>query len=98
MRLLCLCLALVALALAQDTTDSPVGATTPVTTSPATPKGPAESARSAQGAPAPGGGALGAGDEDVVEQTAESRAAGGNQTEECEEAWEYLEFLKTNIK
>jgi len=106
MRLTWLCLLLVGVALAQDPAEP---ATTPATTSaaptttaagPTTPKPaevkpaePAEETRSAQGA------AQGAGSQSgAAAQNGDVQAAGGNETEECEEAWEYLEFLKTNIK
>ena len=56
------------------------------------PAEPGEEDRSAKPA------AQGAGPKPDAAQNADVRAAGGNETEECEEAWEYLEFLKTNIK
>ena len=110
MRLTWLCLLLVGVALAQEPAEP---ATTPATTSAAPtttaagatttragaggqdevkPAEPGEEDRSAKPA------AQGAGPKPDAAQNADVRAAGGNETEECEEAWEYLEFLKTNIK
>ena len=110
MRLTWLCLLLVGVALAQEPAEP---ATTPATTSAAPttttagatttkaaaggqdavkPAEPGEEDRSAKPA------AQGAGPQAGAAQNADVRAAGGNETEECEEAWEYLEFLKTNIK
>ena len=92
MRIALIFLLLAGVALAQDTTEaSGAGATTPATTSAAPPAKPAGGEADAKPA------AQGEGAGDAV--NADVRAAGGNETEpECEEAWEYLEFLKTNIK
>lgn len=68
-----ICLLLVGVALAQDTTE-------PATTA----AGAAKPAEGEDAKPAAQG------------VNADARAAGDG--EDCEEAWEYLEFLKTNVK
>jgi hypothetical protein len=105
MRLTWLCLLLVGVALAQEPAEP---ATTPATTSAApttTAAGVTTTSAAAIGQAEPGEenrsanpAAQGAAPQPGAAQNADVRAAGGNETEECEEAWEYLEFLKTNIK
>jgi hypothetical protein len=109
MRIALIFLLLAGVALAQDTTEA-TGATTPSTTSaaPPTPK-PAGGEAAAKPAEPEGGAAKPAGGEGDAKPAAQGegadatvnadvRAAAGGEPEECEEAWEYLEFLKTNIK
>jgi len=47
---------------------------------------------------APAGAAKPAEGEDGKPANADAREAAGNDAEDCEEAWEYLEFLKTSVK
>jgi hypothetical protein len=109
MRIALIFLLLAGVALAQDTTEA-TGATTPSTTSaaPPTPKPAGGEAAAKPGEPE-GGAAKPAGGEGDAKPAAQGegadatvnadvRAAAGGEPEECEEAWEYLEFLKTNIK